>query len=112
MGKEYIREDIIQKFNEGARLLGTKYLEESIAIFSELIEICEQNISNPDAKTTLQNALNKCGEAKCSFGLEKSRRELIEKGIQDFERSINEASEDAPSWLERHLVLCDIGKMN
>jgi len=95
--KRYDEKEAHEQFVKGKRLLDSGRYKEAIPIFSELIEISQQILSDKQAKITYETSLNNRGKAKCELGLEKRNKELFEEGLKDYEQSIEGSGKETGS---------------
>ncbi len=81
-------------FEKAKRLLDANRYQEAIHVFDQLITYAEDFKDNPDAILTLVVSLNNRGLAQCKFGLSLTDKNLLLKGIADFNHSISFTEND------------------
>lgn len=91
----YDKDEISKNFTKGKSLLDSGYYNESIDLFTQIIDATQTLIEeDEDAKVTWNTSLNNRGVAKCKLGYSSGNKSLYESGLDDFRAAISPYSEE------------------
>jgi tetratricopeptide (TPR) repeat protein len=103
--KEFIK----IKFHQAKDLLDEGSYDESIPIFSELINISAQCLDDEYGKVVYQGALNNRGVAQCKRARDTKNIELYRSGVADYRRAL-EASDDPQESFSTARINLEMGE--
>ena len=89
MDNPYNKEKVHEGFEKAKHILDRGEYEESILLFSELIDFCEPFKDDEDAEIIIHSSLNNRGVGRCKLALRKKDEALYREGLNDFENAIN-----------------------